>query len=149
MRMPRTSFVGRASEVRRVVELLGVTRILTLVGPGGIGKSRLALEASRVVPAERAIADIGSLDRGARVGVRVAELYGVGEPEDGSPIAYAIAGALPRGETLLVLDGCEHVVEDVASFADALLDRAPGLRVLATSQRPLGLVGEVTWAVPP
>jgi predicted ATPase/DNA-binding CsgD family transcriptional regulator len=149
MRMPRTSFVGRASEVRRVVELLGVTRILTLVGPGGIGKSRLALEASRVVPAERAIADIGSLDRGARVGVRVAELYGVGEPEDGSPIAYAVAGALPRGETLLVLDGCEHVVEDVASFADALLDRAPGLRVLATSQRPLGLAGEVTWAVPP
>jgi predicted ATPase/DNA-binding CsgD family transcriptional regulator len=147
MRTPRTSFVGRASEVRRVVELLGVARILTLVGPGGIGKSRLALEASRVVSAERAIADIGSLDRGARVGVRVAELYGIGEPEDGSPIAHAVAGALPT-DALLVLDGCEHVIDDVASFADALLDRAPALRILATSQRPLGLAGEVTWAVP-
>ncbi|MEH0974244.1 BTAD domain-containing putative transcriptional regulator [Micromonospora sp. CPCC 205546] len=158
-----TPLVGRAEAVRQVHEALRVGRLVTLAGSGGVGKTRLAVEAAhRLVEAYRdgvwlvELAPLRPGDPAALAGSLLAVLgirdTGAGEPgPTGAPATPAdrLVDALRDRDLLLVLDNCEHVVEPVAELAQRVLRHAPGVRLLATSQDPLGLAGERVWPVPP
>jgi predicted ATPase/DNA-binding SARP family transcriptional activator len=148
---PLTEFVGRATEVREVAALLGRTRLLTLAGAGGVGKTRLAIEAARQVFEDFNdgvwFADLAPLADAALVAQTVASLLGVRDPGD-RPLLEALGSHLAGRSLLLVLDNCEHVLAACAALAEALLQSAPGLRVLATSRHSLGIAGETVWRVP-
>jgi tetratricopeptide (TPR) repeat protein len=149
---PRTSFVGREPEMVEIKRAFAMTRLLTLTGAGGSGKTRLAMEL--------ALALAGAYHDGARM----AELAPLSEPglvpqevagaldvqeRSGEALSDTLTDALRDMELLLVLDNCEHVVGEAARLVDALLGSCPRLRVLATSREPLYVSGEVNWAVPP
>ncbi|MFD9300395.1 BTAD domain-containing putative transcriptional regulator, partial [Streptomyces goshikiensis] len=159
---PVGSLVGREEAVTRVCAAVTAGRLVTLTGPGGVGKTRLALAAAARLAQAPSYADgVWFVElagvRGGVAGV-IAAALGVREDADSGGGTGAggedaarerLAGALaPRG-LLLVLDNCEHVAEAVATLTGELLRRAPGLRVLATSQEPLALSGEVLEAVEP
>ncbi len=147
-----TSFVGREREILEVRKLLGETRLLTLAGPGGCGKTRLALEVAAGLA--EGFEDgawwvgLASLSDPGLVPQSLASALGVRETP-GRPFVEALADHLGRQETLLVLDNCEHLVDTCAALVAALLHACPGLRVLAASREPLGVGGETTWPVPP
>ncbi|MFH8369943.1 BTAD domain-containing putative transcriptional regulator [Streptomyces sp. NPDC018031] len=152
---PLTDLVGRAEEVRRVRELLAAARLVTLTGPGGVGKTRLALEAAArhagELPDGAWLVELASARTTAEVYEAVAAVLGVRD-EPGAPArspSGQLADALAGREMLLVLDNCEHVVEPVAELSARLLRAAPALRVLATSQEPLAVAGERLWTVAP
>lgn len=160
-----TELVGRESAVQEVMALLGTSRLVTLVGSGGVGKTRLAIEiATRLVNqfADGAwLVELAALSRqeqsdgvarlaGAVMAVLGIREDGAGFGPAGRPTDVArLANALRAREILLVLDNCEHVVEDVARLVEPLLHAAPRLRILATSQEPIAMPGEVVWKVPP
>jgi predicted ATPase/DNA-binding SARP family transcriptional activator len=148
--VPTTSFVGRARDLRDAHELLGTSRLLTLVGPGGCGKSRLALELARTMAVGR-LADVylvslATLPPGGSVTRLIADVLDVRERR-GEPLVAGILARLRNQRSLIVLDNCEHVLALVAGLSTELLADAPGLRILATSREPLGAPGEVTWVV--
>ncbi len=149
---PLTGFVGRQAELAEATGLLGQARLLTLTGPGGAGKTRLALRVAAAVaedfPDGVWFVDFSPLSGGQFVWDQVALALGVKEPGPGSTPAEAVGRYLAAWRALLVLDNCEHVVEAAAEVAAALL-AAPGVKVVATSREPLGVAGEMTWAVPP
>ncbi len=149
---PLDELVGRAGALADLRGLIGAHRLVTLVGPGGVGKTRLAVEAARgqsfpdgvhlveltaLRPGETAVAEVvlAALD--------VHETAGTGAAAD------RLTAALRTRRTLLVLDNCEHVVEPVADLVAGLLRAAPGAVVVATSREPLGITGELVWEVPP
>ena len=161
LRVPLTRLIGRDEQVRRISGLLAEGRLVTVVGPGGAGKTRLAQEVGTMIADER------------QDGVWLVELAPV---TDRKGIVPAMIGALGLLDTravdrrtertardstdylfdvladadcLLVVDNCEHLVSPVAELVDALLARSPGLRVLTTSREPLGIVGESLCLVPP
>ena len=147
-----TDFVGRRGELALVREALEGARLVTLTGPGGIGKTRLALQAAD--GARRAfgdgvwLADLGGLrDAGLVVG-EVARSLGLSDQSARWAVA-SLSDYLEARQVLLVLDGCEHLADACAVMADALLRGCPGLRILATSRHVLGVTGEVTVVVPP
>ncbi|MER7502176.1 BTAD domain-containing putative transcriptional regulator [Nonomuraea pusilla] len=148
---PVSKLVGRDEALAEVCALLGEERLVTLTGTGGVGKTRLALEA-----AHRLVGDFPDgtwlvrLDQGSRSPAE-AVMAALDIREDATPVAPAdrLAAALRDRRLLLVLDNCEHVVEEVAELAEVLLRGAPRLRVLATSREPLAVEGEVLWSVPP
>src|SRR5881396_891250 len=147
-----TSFIGRERETAAVQELLRSTRLLTLTGAGGSGKTRLALEvASRVgtqYPDGVAWVELAPLSNPELVPHHVADALGV--RRDGIRSAGdALLEALRDWDALLVLDNCEHLVEACARLAEALLVGCPRLRIMATSREALGSGGERTWLVPP
>jgi predicted ATPase len=150
---PLTRFVGREAELARAATLLSGARQLTLTGPGGAGKTRLALQMASAVAAQFAggvwFVDLSPLAGGEFVWDRVAVTLGVKEPGPGGTLAGAVGGFLAPRRALIVLDNCEHVVEAAAEVAAQLLAAAPALKILATSREPLGVGGEMTWAVPP
>ncbi|WP_433274202.1 BTAD domain-containing putative transcriptional regulator [Actinosynnema sp. CS-041913] len=146
-----TSFVGRAEEVRLVGAALSVSRLVTLLGPGGAGKTRLAVEVAALDPGDVFFVDLAPLGAGADVPQAVLTVLGLREDRvrvGSSPVERLVA-ALADRPVLLVLDNCEHVVEDAAVLAGALLSACPGLRVLATSREALGVTGETVRPVPP
>lgn len=147
-----SSFVGRERELSEVRELLAETRLLTLTGPGGCGKTRLALRVSREAAAEFGHGvwwvELASLSDPGLVAQAVARAMGVREVPGRSLLGLLIEH-LESGEALLVLDNCEHLIEACAALADALLRGCPGLRILTTSRESLRLYGEVSWLVPP
>src|SRR5947209_8498968 len=147
-----TSFVGREDAVAEVQRLLGGYRLLTLTGPGGIGKTRLALEVAREHAADytdgAVLADLNSLSVPELVPERIAAALSVQQPTRG-PVTQRLAEALRSRQVLLVLDNCEHLIEACAQLAATLLPVCLGLRILATSREPLGVAGEVIWSVPP
>jgi predicted ATPase/DNA-binding SARP family transcriptional activator/DNA-binding CsgD family transcriptional regulator len=149
---PRTSFVGRERETLGVKRELVMTRLLTLTGMGGSGKTRLALEVARSLvsayPDGVWMVELAPLSGGALVPQAVAQALRVKE-RPGEPLADTLAEVLRMRQTLVVLDNCEHLVEAVAQLADVLLDSCPRLRIIATSREPLGIPGEIQWLVSP
>ncbi|SCG65987.1 Predicted ATPase [Micromonospora zamorensis] len=143
-----TTFVGREEELKRVRALLGERRLVTLTGPGGAGKTRLAIEAAGRVDGDVRFVELAGLADGSDVpqavlsalGLRDAGLRAPAEP--GRQSTDRLVEALAERRLLLVLDNCEHVIADVARLAARLLGACPALRVLATSREPLGLAGE-------
>ncbi|HEY3196185.1 MAG TPA: LuxR C-terminal-related transcriptional regulator, partial [Candidatus Dormibacteraeota bacterium] len=150
---PLTRFVGRETELAQAATLLAGARLLTLTGPGGAGKTRLALRLASTVaddfPDGVWFVDLSPLSGGQLVWDQVAMTLGVDEPGPGGTWAEAVGSRLAAGRALVVLDNCEHVVESAAEVAAALLAAAPELKAIATSREPLQVGGEVTWAVPP
>jgi predicted ATPase/DNA-binding SARP family transcriptional activator/DNA-binding CsgD family transcriptional regulator len=149
---PRTSFVGREREIVEVKRTLSMTRLLTLTGAGGSGKTRLALEVARdlirTYPDGVWLVELAPLSEAELVPQEVAGALELQE-RPGQALTDTLAEALGEKGLLLVLDNCEHLVEEAAQLVDALLDSCPRLRVMATSREPLGIQGEVLWQVPP
>jgi predicted ATPase/transcriptional regulator with XRE-family HTH domain len=145
-----TSFVGREQELAEVRGLLESTRLLSLTGSGGVGKTRLALEVARTSadgPWTPAFVELAPLLEGPSVVTAVASALGVTERPGRAPLDTLAEAIGPRA-ILLVLDNCEHLVVACAELADRLLRNCPRLRILATSREPLGVVGESIWRVP-
>ncbi|WP_121154013.1 AfsR/SARP family transcriptional regulator [Micromonospora pisi] len=144
-----TSFVGREEELRRVGKLLGEARLVTLHGPGGAGKTRLAIEASSRQELDVCFVELAPVLPGANVAQAVLSALGVREAGLRTPAdhhqdaADRLVAALTDRRLLLVLDNCEHVVTESATLAGRLLGTSPGLRILTTSREPLRLTGEV------
>ncbi|WFF06530.1 BTAD domain-containing putative transcriptional regulator [Micromonospora sp. WMMD1076] len=159
LRSALTTFVGRDGDLRRLTELLAGNRLVTLLGPGGAGKTRLAsVAAARLadgVPGGAWLVELAPITDPADVPRAVLDTLGRRDRtlEPVRPPARDTLGRLletiATDETLIVLDNCEHVVEAAARLAEELLGRCPGLRVLATSREPLGIVGEALDPVPP
>lgn len=147
-----TSFVGRTRELDDVRTLLQRARLVTLVGVGGVGKTRLALEAARraLEGAVDAVAfvDLAALSDAALVPAHVAAAVGVREVPGQEPTA-AVAERVHATDFLLVLDNCEHVRAAVASLAHTLLEASADLRILATSREVLDVAGEAPYPVAP
>ncbi|HTP98960.1 MAG TPA: tetratricopeptide repeat protein [Casimicrobiaceae bacterium] len=147
-----TSFVGRAREITEIAGFLTSAPLLTLCGLGGIGKSRLALQAA-AAQTERFqdgvwLIELAPVSDGALVPQAVATVLGVKE-EAGRPVAEALSRFVADRQLMLVLDNCEHVVEACARLAGDLLRAGPGLRILATSREPLRIAGEMSYSMSP
>jgi predicted ATPase/DNA-binding SARP family transcriptional activator len=165
-----TSFVGRDEELRRIAKSLADGRLVTLIGPGGAGKTRLAIEAAAREQGEVCFVDLaplgsrstepGTSSPAAGTTVPQAVVSALGLRETGllpsstgadhqpDPVGRLIA-ALADRRTLLVLDNCEHVIDEAARLINRLLGACPGVRVLATSREPLAITGESLRPVPP
>jgi hypothetical protein len=141
-----TSFVGREREVAELEELLGDWRLLTLCGPGGSGKTRLALAVAQEVVEDFEDGawwvDLASISDPKLAPYAVATALGVREMPDRS-LAESLAEYLGLRRSLVILDNCEHLIDGSAALADALLRRCPYLKILATSREPLRVAGEV------
>ena len=139
------SFVGREEELGEVASLLAESRLLTLVGAGGTGKTRLAVEAAHRVSSDFAggawLVELASVTQAEAVPQVVADLMGI-VPQPGKTLTESLADALRHRSLLLVLDNCEHVLDAAADLASALTTRCPALRVLATSRENLAVRGE-------
>jgi predicted ATPase/DNA-binding CsgD family transcriptional regulator len=147
-----TSFVGRRRATAEVKGALSASRLVTLTGVGGTGKSRLALHVARDL--RRAFDDgvwlveLGQVQDPSLLGDTVAEVLGLSDLSSRDP-QTVLAGYLADKQLLLVLDNCEHLLGDCAPLVAGLLPAAPGLRVLASSREPLGIGAERIWPVPP
>ena len=156
-----TSFVGREEELQRIGKLLATGRLVTLLGPGGAGKTRLAIEAAGQEKGEVCFVDLAPIagdahDVAGPVAPAVIEALGLREtglftqpPEQSPDPVGRLVTALAERRILLVLDNCEHVVDNAARLAGRLLGTCAGLRVLATSREPLGITGEALCPLPP
>ena len=149
--IPLTDLIGRAREAEEVAGWLGRRRLVTLVGDGGVGKTRLAIAAADALLPQFAegvwFVDLAALSDPVRVPEAAAKALGI-EEEAGQAAEQRLAEALAASSLLLVLDNCEHVLDACASFAASLLSACPHLRVLATSRQSLGMPGEQVYAVP-
>jgi len=158
------SFIGRERDLAELAKLLIEVRALTLSGPGGIGKTRLAVRLARAVIDTAGLVDgteaastdadldeawlVELADWRGQTAQRVAATIGVRE-EPGVPLAQTLAEALRSRHMLLILDTCEHQVSDCATLVQLLLARCPWLRIVATSREPLRVRGETIWRVQP
>jgi len=143
----RTTFVGRTAESTAVLDALGQARLVTLLGPGGMGKTRLAAVVAAELSAPGAFVDLVPV-RDGLVTRAVAAAFGVTERPP-QTLEQALVDRLRAGRSLLVLDNCEHVVEEVAALVERLLTACPEATVLATSRERLGVPGEQTVLLPP
>ncbi len=146
-----TSFIGRKREAAEIRRLLGQARLVTLAGPGGCGKTRLAIQVATDLLVDMRdgswLVDLAPLRDPTLVAQHIAAAAGVRE-ESGRPILETLCEAIGAKAMMLVLDNCEHLVAGCASAARILLEGCPHLRVLATSQEPLGAPGEIVWRIP-
>ncbi|MFD3516849.1 ATP-binding protein [Streptomyces sp. NPDC058657] len=147
-----TGFVGRISELEHVRELLRNSRLATLTGPGGVGKSRLALRTALSLKGEYddgvVLVELSALLDPELLPGAVASTLGLSE-QSGRTMLDVVVEHLENRRVLLVLDTCEHLLDACAALADLLLREAPGVTVLATSRQPLDAPGEHTLPVPP
>jgi predicted ATPase/DNA-binding XRE family transcriptional regulator len=147
-----TSFVGRDQEQAEIERLLATNRLITLCGPGGIGKTRLALAvAERALPqlADRAVfVEFTASSDPVLVPRELASAIGIRE-DAGQPLLDTLLQALMDIRVLLVLDNCEHLLAACADLVNVLLAACPRMSILVTSREPLGITGEAVWAVPP
>ncbi|MFL6189757.1 MAG: BTAD domain-containing putative transcriptional regulator [Actinomycetes bacterium] len=153
-----TSLVGRSEELREAAKLVEQHRLVTVTGPGGAGKTSLAVELARRLAAGYPdgvwLVELAALRDPALLGEVVAVTLGLGEEPAGPGVAppavtERLASFVADKGLLLVLDNCEHLVEACAGLARRLLQAGPAVRVLATSREVLGVPGEVVWPVPP
>src|SRR5579859_2225544 len=167
LRAELTSFVGRDAELDRVSGLLSSHRLITLTGPGGAGKTRLAVEAARgeldAMPDGVWLVELAPVTDPADVtstvlsalGLRKQSLLTAGRPaalwppDEQSDALGRLLTALARRRALLVLDNCEHLVAAAAALADRVLAACPQVRIMATSREPLNITGEALWTVGP
>ncbi len=157
LRAELTSFVGKDGDVAAVRELVAGHRLITLVGPGGAGKTRLATETARTLLGDvadgawlvelAAIGADGDVAQATLDALRLRDAL-LAEPSDVEPTDRVITAFRER-EALLILDNCEHVIESAATFAQRVLGECHRLRILATSRESLGITGEALWQVVP
>jgi predicted ATPase/DNA-binding CsgD family transcriptional regulator len=147
-----SSLVGRGPEIAAVLESLRATRLVTLTGPGGCGKTRLALRVAALAECGfgdgAQLVELAPLTDTALVPALVAQVLGVSERDMPAPAA-GLARALAGRELLIVLDNCEHVLEGAACLVATLLAQCRGLRFLATGRERLDIPGELVFPVPP
>jgi predicted ATPase len=146
-----TSFVGREPQLAELRRLLRKSRLITLTGPGGAGKTRLAVRLAAGLldrhPDGVWLVDLSALGDDSLLEHTVASICGVKE-EAKLPVIDALAKGLGGKRAVIVLDGCEHLVDSCAALAGRLLGSCPELHILATSREPLGVPGEVIWRTP-
>jgi predicted ATPase len=149
--VPLTSFVGRAAELTALARLIGQTRLLTLIGPGGVGKTRLALSLAadmlEIFPDGVWLVKLAPLVESTLVPQTVIAALGLREQLGRTP-TLALTAHLHDRRILLVLDNCEHLIDACAQLADELLRAGAGVHILATSREPLGITGETIFLVP-
>jgi predicted ATPase/class 3 adenylate cyclase len=146
-----SSFIGRDAELAEVRRLAAISRLVTLTGPGGAGKTRLALQVAAGLLDGSGdgvwLADLAPLQDPDLVAVTVANVLAI--PEDpGRPLIGTLVEAVGQQNLLVLLDNCEHVLDTCAKLADALLRNCPNIGLLATSREPLGIEGERVHRVP-
>ncbi|MDR7172194.1 putative ATPase/DNA-binding SARP family transcriptional activator [Nocardia kruczakiae] len=157
LRAELTRYVGKYTDIAAVRELLANHRLTTLTGPGGSGKTRLALETARTLlddlPDGAWLVELAAVGADGDVAQSALAAFGLrdallGGTPDAEPVDRLVAAIRDR-ETLLILDNCEHVIDSAAAFAHRVLGECRGLRILATSREPLGITGEALWQVAP
>ncbi len=146
-----TSFVGRAREVSDVIELIAENRLVTLTGVGGVGKTRLAIQAAAEsvedYPDGVFLVELAAIEDPSLVMRTVAESVGVNE-QPTRPLLETMLDHFAERDLLVVLDNCEHVINDAAKLCDQILRTAPGVHIVATSREGLAIGGERLWQVP-
>jgi len=149
--MPASPFIGREAERAELIAALGEHRLVTALGPGGIGKTRLALSTLSELQSEFSdgafYVDLVPVSEGAAIAPEVAASIGLGHQQGMSPEDIVVRWLSSR-RTLLVLDNCEHLLDSVAELLERALAECPGLVVLATSRARLGVSGERVYGVP-
>jgi predicted ATPase/DNA-binding SARP family transcriptional activator len=149
--IPLTSFIGREKEVEEIIKLLGKNRLITLIGSGGVGKTRLAIQsANRLISKFKDgvwWVDLVSLADPARVPQAVAQVVDVPAIPN-QPLIRTLAEYFRSKQVLLILDNCEHLISACAQLADQLLSTCEKLKILATSREGLDILGETIWPVP-
>jgi predicted ATPase/DNA-binding SARP family transcriptional activator len=152
---PPTSFIGRDDDVSGVLKKLADERLVTLTGPGGVGKTRLAAEAAARLAATAWFAELAPVSEPSQVPFAVLDALGLPErvigrqsAGPGGPVGR-ICDALANREAVLILDNCEQVVDAAAGLAEQVLADCPRVRILATSREPLRICGETLWPVNP
>lgn len=147
-----TDFVGRQDELTEIAGLLGGSRLVTIVGPGGVGKTRVALvaaaQAAASYPDGPWIVELSGLRDPLLLPNTVASVLGLPE-QDARSALDALLEYLHDRRLLLILDTCEHLLDACAALAQAVLRDAPGVTVLATSRQPLDMPGEHTFSIGP
>ncbi|PBC67541.1 putative ATPase [Streptomyces sp. TLI_235] len=150
--VPADRLLGREGALRDVAEAITRSSIVTLVGPGGIGKTRLALAAASAAVSDRGwdarLVELAEITAPADVPRAVADVLQVG-PCPGRSLTQSIVAGLGSGRVLLLLDNCEHVLDGAARLARAVVEGCPQVRVLATARERLAVVGEQVLTVPP
>ncbi len=146
-----SAFIGREREVPEVRRLVESSRLVTLTGAGGCGKTRLALQAAAELLGEARdgvwFVDLAPLTEAGQIPDAVAAALGLTDP-GGQPLLESLTESLREQEALILLDNCEHLIDDAAKLCGQLVRDCPRLRVLATSREPLGLDGEHVYRVP-
>lgn len=146
-----TTFVGRDNEIAEIEALLKLHRLVTITGSGGVGKTRVAVEISRRLQSDEQreirFVDLSAISGGAFVAGTIATTLGVGLGQADNPL-LSLAAKLKARRLLLVLDNCEHVIEDSAAATSAILRACPDVVILATSRDRLSIEGECSYRMP-
>lgn len=149
---PLSTFIGREREIEEIQQLLSSNRLVTLTGPGGCGKTRLALRIAEELVGEFeqrvCFVEFASIFDPVFVPQTVAGTLNIRE-QSGHSLIEILVDTLSAFTALLILDNCEHLILACAQFTETLLQQCPGLKILATSREALGITGEVAWTVPP
>jgi predicted ATPase/transcriptional regulator with XRE-family HTH domain len=149
---PSTRLIGRAQDVARSEALVSAGRLVTLVGAGGVGKTRVALSVASELGSQFShgawFVDLAPLSDASSVTHAVATVLGISGTHGGAPIIDSVVEFLQERHVLIVLDNCEHLLDAVAAFVHAVLTRSKQLNILATSREPLRVAGETVYEIP-
>jgi predicted ATPase/DNA-binding XRE family transcriptional regulator len=146
-----TSFIGRERELDQVTQLLEKHRLVTLVGPGGVGKTRLSMKVGEQLLSNYAsgvwLIELAPLNNPELIPQTLTSIFGI-SPTSSLSVTEMLINYLRAKTALLILDNCEHVLDTCAELADTLLKQCPNLKILATSREALGILGEASYSVP-